>query len=160
MLVLWLGREFYRGKYGMTDSGQAWNSDLGDKSKLPENAIIFSISLLGEEICSICKIIPCDVMTSRARVYKRRQLKGENVFGVANAFEGAFWIFVCSASWKAGELSAIESAVIVITSESLSVCVARSVTVIASDLCLFVLLICISVIAPVNFASCSLNFCE
>ncbi|GBN75676.1 hypothetical protein AVEN_26696-1 [Araneus ventricosus] len=31
MLVLWLGREFYRGKYGMTASSQAWIPVLGDK---------------------------------------------------------------------------------------------------------------------------------
>ncbi|GBM76122.1 hypothetical protein AVEN_205236-1 [Araneus ventricosus] len=31
MLVLWLGREFYRGKYGMPRSGQNWTPDLGDK---------------------------------------------------------------------------------------------------------------------------------
>ncbi|GBM39241.1 hypothetical protein AVEN_43642-1 [Araneus ventricosus] len=48
MLVLWLGREFYRGKYGMTGNSQAWTPDLADelgdhfddKSKIPENAII------------------------------------------------------------------------------------------------------------------------
>ncbi|GBN87521.1 hypothetical protein AVEN_56239-1 [Araneus ventricosus] len=44
----------------------------------------------------------------------------------ANAFEEPLWSFVCSASWKAGELSAIESAVTAIISELLSVCVARS----------------------------------
>ncbi|GBM97390.1 hypothetical protein AVEN_105100-1 [Araneus ventricosus] len=50
-------REFYRDKHGMTGSGQAWTPDLGDKSgdfgdksKIPETAIIFSLSLLGEEI--------------------------------------------------------------------------------------------------------------
>ncbi|GBM68995.1 hypothetical protein AVEN_183250-1 [Araneus ventricosus] len=50
MLVLWLGREFYRGKYEMTGGSEAWTPDLGDKSKIPENAILSSISLLGEEI--------------------------------------------------------------------------------------------------------------
>ncbi|GBN97453.1 hypothetical protein AVEN_26601-1 [Araneus ventricosus] len=58
---------------------------LDDKSKVPENAIIFSISLLEEEICRMYKIIPCDVMTSRERVYKRRQPKGGNEFGVSSA---------------------------------------------------------------------------
>ncbi|GBN73188.1 hypothetical protein AVEN_236877-1 [Araneus ventricosus] len=58
---------------------------LDDKSKVPENAIIFSISLLEEEICRMYKIIPCDATTSRARVYKRRQLKGGNEFGVSSA---------------------------------------------------------------------------
>ncbi|GBM19774.1 hypothetical protein AVEN_120611-1, partial [Araneus ventricosus] len=65
MLVLWLGREFYRGKYGMTGSTQAWTPDIGDKlvdhfgdlatnlvtkSMIPENATLFSIFLLGKEI--------------------------------------------------------------------------------------------------------------
>ncbi|GBN57919.1 hypothetical protein AVEN_49239-1 [Araneus ventricosus] len=76
MIILWLGREFCRGKYGMIGSGQDWTPDLGDKSKIPENAIIFSISLLGEEIYRMYWMIPCDVTTSRTRVYKRRQLKG------------------------------------------------------------------------------------
>ncbi|GBN19678.1 hypothetical protein AVEN_41582-1 [Araneus ventricosus] len=31
ILVLWLGREFYRGKYGMTGSSQAWTLDHSDK---------------------------------------------------------------------------------------------------------------------------------
>ncbi|GBN21128.1 hypothetical protein AVEN_249966-1 [Araneus ventricosus] len=31
ILVLWLGREFYRGKYEMTDSSQVWTPDFGDK---------------------------------------------------------------------------------------------------------------------------------
>ncbi|GBN39696.1 hypothetical protein AVEN_91597-1 [Araneus ventricosus] len=59
-LVLWLGREFYRGKFGMTGLGQAWTPDLGDKSKIPENEIIFSISLLGPEI-RISQEFPCTV---------------------------------------------------------------------------------------------------
>ncbi|GBM89605.1 hypothetical protein AVEN_211906-1 [Araneus ventricosus] len=65
MLVLFLGREFHRGKCEMTGSIQVWTPDLGDKlsghfgdkfgdlednSKIPENAILFSISLLGEEL--------------------------------------------------------------------------------------------------------------
>ncbi|GBN75869.1 hypothetical protein AVEN_77893-1 [Araneus ventricosus] len=57
MLVLWLGREFYRGKYGMTVSSQTWTPDLGDhfgnlgdKLMIPENATSFSISLLGKKI--------------------------------------------------------------------------------------------------------------
>ncbi|GBL74709.1 hypothetical protein AVEN_213911-1 [Araneus ventricosus] len=61
MLVLWLGREFYRGKYGMTGSSQAWSPDLGDKlaDYLGDfgdeiwdlkGAGIFSVSLLGEMI--------------------------------------------------------------------------------------------------------------
>ncbi|GBM61341.1 hypothetical protein AVEN_150488-1 [Araneus ventricosus] len=64
MLVLWLEREFYRAKYGMTGSCQAWTPGLGDKfgdfgDKFGDfgdeildlkGAGIFSISLLGEEI--------------------------------------------------------------------------------------------------------------
>ncbi|GBL84346.1 hypothetical protein AVEN_127616-1 [Araneus ventricosus] len=58
MLVLWLEREFYRGKYGMTGSIQAWTPDLcdhlGDKFVDEiwdlKGAGFFSLSLLGEEI--------------------------------------------------------------------------------------------------------------
>ncbi|GBO30713.1 hypothetical protein AVEN_160688-1 [Araneus ventricosus] len=65
-LVLWLGREFYRGKCGLSGSSEAWTPyfsdklddhfgdkfyDLGDKSKIRENANLSSISQLGEEIC-------------------------------------------------------------------------------------------------------------
>ncbi|GBM54452.1 hypothetical protein AVEN_150608-1 [Araneus ventricosus] len=49
---------------------------LGDKSKIPENSIVFSITLLGEEINRMYWMIPCDVTTSRTMVYKRWQLKG------------------------------------------------------------------------------------
>ncbi|GBO24494.1 hypothetical protein AVEN_177726-1 [Araneus ventricosus] len=31
MLVLWLGREFYRGKCEMTSSSHVWSPDFGDK---------------------------------------------------------------------------------------------------------------------------------
>ncbi|GBM33909.1 hypothetical protein AVEN_74647-1 [Araneus ventricosus] len=63
--VLWLGREFYRDKYEMTDSSHIWIPDLGDKlgdhlgDKFGnfgdeiwdlKGAEIFSISLLAEEI--------------------------------------------------------------------------------------------------------------
>ncbi|GBM44322.1 hypothetical protein AVEN_232114-1 [Araneus ventricosus] len=50
MLVLWLGREFYRGKYGIIGSSQTCTPDFGDKSMIPENATLFSISLLGKKI--------------------------------------------------------------------------------------------------------------
>ncbi|GBM15285.1 hypothetical protein AVEN_144066-1 [Araneus ventricosus] len=50
--------------------------DFGDKSKIPENAIIFSIPLLGEEICRMYWIIPLDVTTNRVRVYKWSRLNG------------------------------------------------------------------------------------
>ncbi|GBM14056.1 hypothetical protein AVEN_101265-1 [Araneus ventricosus] len=57
MLVLWLGREFYRDKYGMTSSSHVWSPDLGDhlgdfgdEIWDLKGAGIFSISLLGEKI--------------------------------------------------------------------------------------------------------------
>ncbi|GBM81092.1 hypothetical protein AVEN_235550-1 [Araneus ventricosus] len=53
--------------------------------------------------------------------------------------------FACSASYKAGELSAIESAVIVVNSDMLTVCVAKSQStelLSAVNYCLFTLLIC------------------
>ncbi|GBN99689.1 hypothetical protein AVEN_224649-1 [Araneus ventricosus] len=58
MLVLWLGREFHRGKYGMTGSSQAWTFDPGDEMWDLKNAGIFSISLLEAEI----RIYPDDSM--------------------------------------------------------------------------------------------------
>ncbi|GBL74575.1 hypothetical protein AVEN_235487-1 [Araneus ventricosus] len=53
------------------------------------------------------------------REYKRTTLGSQ---GCVDRLE-RFLSFVCSASWKAGELSAVESAVTVIASELLSVCV-------------------------------------
>ncbi|GBM32265.1 hypothetical protein AVEN_275033-1 [Araneus ventricosus] len=53
MRVLWLGREFYRGKHEMTDSSHVWTPDLGDFGDEIwdlKGAGIFSISLLAEEI--------------------------------------------------------------------------------------------------------------
>ncbi|GBN05642.1 hypothetical protein AVEN_190026-1 [Araneus ventricosus] len=52
-----VGEEFYRGKNGVTDSSESWTPDIGDKlgyhfgdkSKIPENAITFSIFLLRAE---------------------------------------------------------------------------------------------------------------
>ncbi|GBM28243.1 hypothetical protein AVEN_181315-1 [Araneus ventricosus] len=106
----------------MSGSGQTWTPDLGvpfgdkfvdllDNSKIPENAIIFSISLLGEEIYRMYLMIPCNFTTSRTRVYKRRELNG----GTSSECEDGLWSFVCSVNWKAGELSAIESSVTVFT---------------------------------------------
>ncbi|GBO35876.1 hypothetical protein AVEN_155832-1 [Araneus ventricosus] len=50
---------------------QGWTPDLGDhfgdKSEIPENAIIFSISPLGEEIYRMYWMIPCYVTTSLTR---------------------------------------------------------------------------------------------
>ncbi|GBN39814.1 hypothetical protein AVEN_67837-1 [Araneus ventricosus] len=65
MSGLWLGREFYRGKYEMTDSSHVWSPDLGDHlgDKFGDfgdetwdlkGAGIFSISLLGEKIRHEC----------------------------------------------------------------------------------------------------------
>ncbi|GBN10190.1 hypothetical protein AVEN_225005-1 [Araneus ventricosus] len=61
MFVLWLRREFYRDKYGMTGSSHVWTPDLG--ARLGEKfgdfvdeiwdfkgAGIFWISVLGEEM--------------------------------------------------------------------------------------------------------------
>ncbi|GBM00967.1 hypothetical protein AVEN_71097-1 [Araneus ventricosus] len=63
----------------MTGSGQAWSPEVGehfgDKSKIPENASLFSISPLGEEIYRMYWMIPCDVTIGRTRAYKRMQLK-------------------------------------------------------------------------------------
>ncbi|GBN20148.1 hypothetical protein AVEN_111143-1 [Araneus ventricosus] len=62
ILVLWLGRVFYRRKYGMTGSSHVWIPDLEDKlgDRLGDKfgdeiwdikgAAVFSISLLEEEI--------------------------------------------------------------------------------------------------------------
>ncbi|GBM71019.1 hypothetical protein AVEN_56659-1 [Araneus ventricosus] len=55
------------------------------------------------------------------------------------------WRFVCSASYEVGELSAIESAVIVVISELLTVCVAKSQSaelLLPVNCYLFTLLIC------------------
>ncbi|GBM54572.1 hypothetical protein AVEN_157074-1 [Araneus ventricosus] len=69
MWVLWFGREFYRGKYEMTDSNPVWTPDLDDKlgdhlgDKFGDfgdeiwdlkGAGIFSISLLEEKIRHEC----------------------------------------------------------------------------------------------------------
>ncbi|GBM71064.1 hypothetical protein AVEN_35035-1 [Araneus ventricosus] len=58
ILVLWMGREVYRVKYGVTGSSQAWTPDLrnrlgdhlGDETWDLKGEGIFSTSLLGEEI--------------------------------------------------------------------------------------------------------------
>ncbi|GBM58176.1 hypothetical protein AVEN_167612-1, partial [Araneus ventricosus] len=47
------------------------------------------------------------------------------------------WSFVCSASWKAGDLSAIESAATAVIGDLLTVCAAKpesAVTAITSEL--------------------------
>ncbi|GBM64916.1 hypothetical protein AVEN_211835-1 [Araneus ventricosus] len=45
MRVLWLEREFYRGKYEMTDSSHVWTPDLGDEIWDLKGAGIFDISI-------------------------------------------------------------------------------------------------------------------
>ncbi|GBM73849.1 hypothetical protein AVEN_100552-1 [Araneus ventricosus] len=67
-------------------------------------------------------MILCDVTISGTRVYKRRNLKG----GTSSEREEGVWNFVSSASWNTGELSAIESGVLVIISDLLTVCVAKT----------------------------------
>ncbi|GBM22037.1 hypothetical protein AVEN_242705-1 [Araneus ventricosus] len=94
MLVLWLGREFYKVKYGVTGSGRSGTpdfGDLGDKSMIPENATLFSISLLGKEIrLNIRENSMCRHVLS-GRVYKDRVWIRERVwihwndFGVSSS---------------------------------------------------------------------------
>ncbi|GBN06454.1 hypothetical protein AVEN_214284-1 [Araneus ventricosus] len=87
-LVLWLGRGFYRGDYGTTgslDLGDELLDHVVDKSKIPENAIIFSLSLLEEEIYRMYWMLPCDFTTRRTRRTKRRQPKGGDDSGVSSA---------------------------------------------------------------------------
>ncbi|GBN92604.1 hypothetical protein AVEN_142239-1 [Araneus ventricosus] len=53
LLVLWLGREFYRGKYGMLAEyrpGPLTLATILVTRRQIENSIIFSISLLGADI--------------------------------------------------------------------------------------------------------------
>ncbi|GBO46233.1 hypothetical protein AVEN_261901-1 [Araneus ventricosus] len=78
-------------------------------------------------------MIPCDVTTSRTRVYERRQQKGVT----SSECEEGLWSFVCSASWIADVPSAIESAVTVM---------------LLANCCLFALLTCSRAIVPVTCA--------
>ncbi|GBM45381.1 hypothetical protein AVEN_270692-1 [Araneus ventricosus] len=75
----------------MTASGQAWTPDLGDKfcdwrqiedSRKCDHFLDIFIRR-GDN--RMYWMIPCDITTSRARIYKRRQPKGENDFGVSSA---------------------------------------------------------------------------
>ncbi|GBO36109.1 hypothetical protein AVEN_24782-1 [Araneus ventricosus] len=81
MGVLWLGREFYRGKYETSDSSHVWTPDLGEKldDKFRDfgdeiwdlkGPGIFSIFLLAEEIRLNVLKIPCDATAWRGRLYK------------------------------------------------------------------------------------------
>ncbi|GBN16011.1 hypothetical protein AVEN_207095-1 [Araneus ventricosus] len=76
MFAVWFGREFYRIKYGMTGSSQAWTPDLGDHFGDEmwdlKNAGIFSISPLGVNIWLI-KMIPFDATACRGD-YKRTEM--------------------------------------------------------------------------------------
>ncbi|GBL93084.1 hypothetical protein AVEN_216443-1 [Araneus ventricosus] len=91
---------------------------------------------------------PCDV-TPYQEHYKFEAVGIDgDVFGVRTSLKNHFGV---SSAVRAGELSAIESAVNVIFSELLSVCVARrgrALTVIASDL------LSVCVIVPVACALC------
>ncbi|GBN00679.1 hypothetical protein AVEN_207371-1 [Araneus ventricosus] len=87
-----VGKRFYRGEYGLTSNSLAWTPDLGDKSTIPENAILFSISLLGKKIRLN---VPENSMRRHSlsgRVYKVRSWIREecvlidwNNFGVSSA---------------------------------------------------------------------------
>ncbi|GBN84685.1 hypothetical protein AVEN_93666-1 [Araneus ventricosus] len=77
--------------------------------------------------------------------------------GTSSECEEGLWSFVCSTSWKAGELSANIGAFTVIISDLLTVCVARSesaVTVITCEVLSVALLICARSIVPVTCATC------
>ncbi|GBM71333.1 hypothetical protein AVEN_62052-1 [Araneus ventricosus] len=86
------------------------------------------------------KITPCDVMACRGE-YITAELGSECM--CVDRLE-RLWNFVCSASKKTGELSAIESAVIVAISDLLTVCAAKSHSaelLLPVNCCLFTLLI-------------------
>ncbi|GBN43122.1 hypothetical protein AVEN_147328-1 [Araneus ventricosus] len=76
MLVLWLGREFYIGKCGMTRSSQDCTSDLGEEMWDLKNAGIFSIPLLVPR-SGFVQMIACDV-TACLGDYKRTVLGSQN----------------------------------------------------------------------------------
>ncbi|GBN02586.1 hypothetical protein AVEN_62511-1 [Araneus ventricosus] len=83
---------------------------------------------------------PCDVTACRGE-YIRAALGSERC---ADPLE-RLWSFVYSASEEAGELSAIESTVIVVTSDLLTVCDAKHQSaelLLPVNCCLFPLLIC------------------
>ncbi|GBO03773.1 hypothetical protein AVEN_264652-1 [Araneus ventricosus] len=116
-----VGKKVSQGYLWNAVGGQAHVPDLGDhfgdKMKVPENSRIIAISLVGKKLW-ILKVFFCDVTApSRKRAYIWSTLKERE----------SLWSFVCRASWKAGELNAIESAVTVNISDLLSVCVAKSV---------------------------------
>ncbi|GBM05864.1 hypothetical protein AVEN_135241-1 [Araneus ventricosus] len=99
MLVLWLKREFYRGKYGMTGSSQAWTPGIGDKLGDEmwdlKGAGIFLISLLGPR-SRFFPIIPCDVTACRGRLYKERL---DNGVGDVDRLENALGVRISSWSF-------------------------------------------------------------
>ncbi|GBN63406.1 hypothetical protein AVEN_3489-1 [Araneus ventricosus] len=84
-----VGREFYKGKHGVTGSGHSGIPDLGDhidntlddfgdKSKIPENAITFSIFLLGAKTKS-CLLILTDTYWLQTRRDLREQTKEQSL---------------------------------------------------------------------------------
>ncbi|GBO24087.1 hypothetical protein AVEN_63529-1 [Araneus ventricosus] len=114
-------------------------------------------SIFEETKYGFLQIFPCDVTPCQKHyTYSAVGINGERLRS-GNAFEESLRRFVCSASWKAGELSVIESTVTVIMSELLSVSVPRSgsvVTVIASDLLSVYIDNMRKAIVPVTCPSC------
>ncbi|GBN57209.1 hypothetical protein AVEN_222258-1 [Araneus ventricosus] len=84
MLVLWLGRKFYWGKHGLTGSGHSGTPGLGDhfgdKSMIPENATLFSISLKSK-ICKMEKFFKI-LRDGGFRARNSIQLKIHRVWGL------------------------------------------------------------------------------
>ncbi|GBM61943.1 hypothetical protein AVEN_272807-1 [Araneus ventricosus] len=84
MLVLWLGRELYRGMYGNAGRMESSTPDLGDYlvDKFGDemwnlkSTGIFLISLLGPR-SGFIQMIPCDVTACRGH-YKRTVLRSQD----------------------------------------------------------------------------------
>ncbi|GBM31607.1 hypothetical protein AVEN_198464-1 [Araneus ventricosus] len=82
---------------------------------IPENATLFSISLLGQKI----RLNVRENATACRREYLGAALGSERC-----AYPlGRLWSFVCNASKEAVELSVVESSVIFVISDLLTVCV-------------------------------------
>ncbi|GBL77686.1 hypothetical protein AVEN_152910-1 [Araneus ventricosus] len=114
---------------------------------IPENATLFLISLLGK---GIHEKTPCDVTACRSE-YIRTAFGSE---GVCLSIRTT-WEFRLQCELEAGELSAIESAVIVVIRDLLTVCVAKSESaelLLPVNCCLSTLLIC--AISIVTCATC------
>ncbi|GBN49226.1 hypothetical protein AVEN_151799-1 [Araneus ventricosus] len=99
----------------------------------------------------MCWIFPCDVTVCRTDYI--RTVRGSQWVYRLERLES----FVYSARWTVGELRAIERTVTAITSELLTVCVAKSksaVTDITCELLSVALLICSRSVVPVTCATC------